>query len=171
MKTIRLILLANLLFSIHTILFSQSYPEKIVLSDKNCKLDAKFYPTAKSNRSPAIVLLHGFPGNQASPLGLAEKLNAEGFNVLVFNYQGSYQSEGNFSFDNCIENVGAALHFLKNPASLEKYQIDTSGIYICGYSFGGTIALESGIYNNEIKNIISTSKYYFKCRSIKFCSN
>jgi uncharacterized protein len=154
MKIINLVL-AIYLFSFQTILFSQTYPEKIMLSDKNCKLDAKFYPSAKSNRSPAIILLHGFPGNQTSPLDLAEKLNAAGFNILVFNYQGSYLSEGDFSFDNCIENVGTALHFLKNPENWNKYRIDTSGIYICGYSFGGTIALESAMYNKEIRNVIS----------------
>jgi pimeloyl-ACP methyl ester carboxylesterase len=154
MRTVK-ILLAIILFSFQTLLFSQSYPDKIDLKSNNCKLDAKFFPTAKGYRSPAIILLHGFPGNQTSPLGLAEKLNAAGFNILVFNYQGSYLSEGDFSFDNCIENVGTAVHFLKNSESLKKYRIDTSRIYICGYSFGGTIALESAVYNNEIRNIIS----------------
>jgi uncharacterized protein len=154
MKIVNLVLVI-FLFSFQTILFSQSYPEKIDLSGKSCKLDAKFYPSAKSNRSPAVILLHGFPGNQTSPLGLAEKLNAAGFHVLVFNYQGSYLSEGDFSFDNCIENVGTAVHFLKNSENWNKYRIDTSEIYICGYSFGGTIALESAMYNNEIRNIIS----------------
>ena len=104
---------------------------------------------------PTVILLHGFPGNQSSPLGLAEKLNAAGFNILVFNYQGSYLSEGTFSFDNCIDNVGTALNFLLDPGNQAQFNIDTSKIVVCGYSFGGTIAIESAMYNDKIRNIIS----------------
>ncbi len=64
-------------------------------------------------------------------------------------------SEGNFSFDNCIDNVGAAVNFLLNPENQTKYKIDISKIVVCGYSFGGTIAIESAMYNDKIKNIIS----------------
>jgi hypothetical protein len=149
------ILFFLVLFSNCFILFSQTNPAKVELISGSYKLDAKFYSTSKKDHSPAIILLHGFPGNQTSPLDLAEKLNAAGFNILVFNFQGSYLSEGDFSFDNCINNVEAAIHFLKNSENQGKYNIDTSRIIVCGYSFGGAIALESAIHNNEIKNIIS----------------
>lgn len=150
----------NVLFCIFFIsnsflLFSQSDPVNIDLKSNGLKLDAKIYVTGKSNKSPTIILLHGFPGNQSSPLGLAERLNKAGFTILVFNYQGSYLSEGNFSFDNCIDNVSAAYNFLLNPENQHKYKIDTAKIFVCGYSFGGTIAIESAMYNDEIKNIIS----------------
>ena len=36
-----------------------------------------------------------------------------------------------------------------------QFKIDTSRIVVCGYSFGGTIAIESAIYNDKIRNIIS----------------
>jgi len=38
------------------------------------------------DKAPTAILLHGFPGNQSSPLGLAEKLNTAGLNIFVFNY-------------------------------------------------------------------------------------
>jgi len=134
---------------------AQSGPVTIDLKDNGIKLDAKIYPANKNQKAPSVILLHGFPGNQTSPLGLAESLNKAGFNTLVFNYQGSYSSEGTFSFDNSINNVGAAIEFLFDPENQKKFNIDTSGIFVCGYSFGGTIAIESGMYNDRIKNIIS----------------
>lgn len=137
------------------ILISQTIPVKIDLISDNIKLDANFFPAGKSSLTSTVVLLHGFPGNQSSPLGLAEKLNLAGFNILVFNYQGSYSSEGNFSFENCIANVECAIEFIKTPGNMLKFNIDTSRIFICGYSFGGAIALESAIQNRKIKNIIS----------------
>src|SRR5665647_3465602 len=136
-------------------LVSQVNPVSIDLRINNVKLDSKFYPVSKTDKVPTVILLHGFPGNQSSPLGLAEKLNNAGFNILVFNYQGSYLSEGNFSFDNCIDNVSAALNFLTEPGNQIQFNIDTSKIVVCGYSFGGTIAIESAMYNDKIRNIIS----------------
>jgi len=136
-------------------LVSQVNPVSIDLRNNSIKLDAKFYPADASEKVPTVILLHGFPGNQTSPLGLAEKLNSAGFNILVFNYQGSYLSEGNFSFDNCIENVGAAFNFLTEPGNQTRFKIDTSRIVVCGYSFGGNIAIESAMHNDKIRNVIS----------------
>lgn len=154
MKTLKIILLL-MLTGISLQLASQVNPVSIDLRSNGVKLDAKFFPVNKADKVPTVILLHGFPGNQTSPLGLAEKLNSAGVNILVFNYQGSYLSEGNFSFDNCIENVGAAINFLTEPVNQTRFNIDTSRIVVCGYSFGGSIALESGMYNDKIRNIIS----------------
>ena len=154
MKTLKFLLL--LIFMNSSLqLLSQINPVSIDLRNNGIKLDAKFYPVKKTEKVPTVILLHGFPGNQSSPLGLAEKLNTAGFNILVFNYQGSYLSEGDFSFDNCIDNAGAALDFLFDPEIQVQFKIDTSRIVVCGYSFGGTIAIESAIYNDKIRNIIS----------------
>jgi hypothetical protein len=154
MKTLKFLLLLVFISS-SLQLVSQVNPVSIDLRNNSVKLDAKFYPVNKTAKVPTVILLHGFPGNQSSPLGLAEKLNTAGFNILVFNYQGSYLSEGNFSFDNCIDNVSAAFNFLADPGNQAQFKIDTSMIVVCGYSFGGTIAIESGMYNDKIRNIIS----------------
>ena len=154
MKTLKFLLLLVFISS-SLQLVSQVNPVSIDLRNSGVKLDAKFYPVNKTAKVPTVILLHGFPGNQSSPLGLAEKLNTAGLNILVFNYQGSYQSDGNFSFDNCIDNVSASFNFLADPGNQAQFNIDTSKIVVCGYSFGGTIAIESGMYNDKIRNIIS----------------
>jgi uncharacterized protein len=152
----RNVIILIILVSNSLLLFPQSNPVSIDLRTRNdIKLDAKIYVTEKSNKAPSVILLHGFPGNQSSPLGLAEKLNSAGFNILVFNYQGSFFSEGNFSFDNSIDNVNTAFNFLTDPENQTKYKIDTSKIVVCGYSFGGTIAIESAMYNDKIRYLIS----------------
>jgi esterase/lipase len=154
MKTLKFLLLLVFISS-SLQLVSQVNPVSIDLRNSGVKLDAKFYLVNKTAKVPTVILLHGFPGNQSSPLGLAEKLNTAGFNILVFNYQGSYLSDGTFSFDNCIDNVSAAFNFLADPGNQAQFKIDTSRIVVCGYSFGGTIAIESGMYNDKIRNIIS----------------
>jgi len=148
-------LISIILASNSLLLFSQSNPISIDLRNNGIRLDAKIYVTDKPNKVPSVILLHGFPGNQSSPLGLAERLNSAGLNILVFNYQGSYLSEGNFSFDNSIDNVNSAFNFLLLPQNQTKYKIDTSKIIVCGYSFGGTIAIESAMYNDKIRYLVS----------------
>lgn len=136
-------------------LFCQSQPVKADIRSDGFRLDANFYPSGIDSLMPAVILLQGFPGNNSSPLGLAEKLNSAQLNVLAFNYQGSFASEGEFSFDNSINNVKAAYDFLTAPGNITGYNIDTSMIVVCGYSFGGAVALESGMYCPEIRNMIA----------------
>jgi dienelactone hydrolase len=134
---------------------SQSLPLNTdLLSDGNI-LKAKIYPANNGKMSPAVILLHGFPGNNNSPLGLAERLQKSGITILVFNYQGSFASEGLFSFDNCKHDIGVALSFLKQESNIKRFGIDTSRIVICGYSLGGAMALTAATQNPDIKNIIS----------------
>lgn len=134
---------------------SQTIPIKISLISNGNKLNAFFYPSEKDNPAPTVILLHGYPGNQNSPLGLGEKLSSLGINILVFNYQGTWSSEGEFSFESSMEDAGNAIKFLKTKENIENFKIDTSNIILGGYSYGGGIALTAAIYNPEIKKNIS----------------
>jgi len=125
-----------------------------LISDGN-KLNAHMYLPDSNYTSHTLVMLHGYPGGEGDPLGLGKALSSLGIKVLVFNYQGTWSSEGTFSFENSMEDIGAAISFLKNKINSEKYNIDTSNIIVAGYSFGGAMALTAAIYNPEIKRIIS----------------
>jgi len=152
MKTLIIFILA--LLSVSGIK-SQTLPVKIILISNGNKLNAKFYPVESDKPSPTMILLHGFPGSDNNPLGLAEGLNQNGINILVFNYQGTFKSEGVFNYDNCANDLVVALDFLKQERNIKQFAIDTSRIIICGYSTGGSIALTSAVHNPEIKNIIA----------------
>ena len=91
---------------------SQALPVNIDLISNGNMLNAKVYPADKGIPSPTVILLHGFPGNNNSPFGLAERLQKSGINILVFNYQGTFDSEGLFNFDNCQTHIGVAISSL-----------------------------------------------------------
>ena len=150
----RVLILIPLLISHCFNLLSQSAPVKVDLVSNGNKLNALFYAT-NDKYSPTLVLVHGFPGNNQSPLGLAEKLNAAGIKILVFNYQGSFSSEGFFNNENCIYDVAVAMSFLRQEKIVQQFEIDTSNIVICGYSLGGGFALTAALYHPEIRRIIS----------------
>ncbi len=139
------------------LLLAQEGPISIDLRNNGNKLDAKFYSAKKVDSQPTLILLHGFPGNADSPYGLAEKLSKSGFNILVFNYEGSFNSEGTFSWENCMMDIGAANSFLRQEKNMHQLAIDTSKIIFCGCSQGAALALSAAVHNTEIRKIIAVA--------------
>ena len=155
MEQIKKILVSLLLVLLTNNASSQTTPVKIDLSSNGNRLNANFYKASGSEKKPTLILLHGMPGGEGDLFGLGKKLSPLGINVLVFNFQGLWSSEGEFSFDSSMENIGSAIRFLKEEENLKKFSIDTSNIVVAGYSLGGAMALNGAIYNPEIKRIIS----------------
>jgi uncharacterized protein len=154
MKT-REAILSIFLISNSLLLLGQVNPVNINLKSNGNRLDAKLYQAEKVISPPTLILLHGFPGNANSPYGLADKLAINGINVLVFNYEGSFNSEGTFSWENCINDIDEAISFLKQEKNIEQFAIDTSKIIVCGCSIGAALALSAAVHNSEIKKIIA----------------
>jgi len=152
---IRKALLSILLISNSLLLLAQLNPVSIDLRNNGKKLDGKFYQVEKVQSPPTLILLHGFPGNASSPYGLAERLTKNGINVLVFNYEGSFNSEGIFSWENCMNDIGVALSFLKQKNNIQQFSIDTSKIIVCGCSLGAALALSAAVHNSEIRKLIA----------------
>jgi len=145
------------LFSNSILLLAQVGPFSIDLRNNGNKLDAKFYSANIVVSQPTLILLHGFPGNADSPYGLAERLSKSGINILVFNYEGSFNSEGTFSWENCMMDIGAAISFIRQEKNIHQFSIDTSKIIVCGCSQGAALALSAAVHNTEIRNIIAVA--------------
>ena len=78
-------------------------------------------------------------------------------NILVFNYEGSFNSEGVFSWENCMTDVGTAISYLKQKNTIQQFSIDTSQIIVCGCSMGAAIALSASAHNPAIRRIIAVA--------------
>ena len=70
-------------------------------------INAFVYVAAGDGPHPLVVLLHGFPGNERN-LDLAQDIRRAGWDVLYFDYRGSWGSPGDFSFSHSIEEIGRA---------------------------------------------------------------
>lgn len=155
MKNLERIITIFMLAILPGSIFCQITPEKVDLYSNGNKLNADFYKASGGDNYPTLILLHGFPGGEGDQFGLGKKLSSSGINVLVFNFQGTWSSEGEFCFESSMEDIGSAMKFLKKMDNIEKYNIDTTNIIVAGYSFGGAMALTGAIYDPEIKRIIS----------------
>lgn len=102
-------------------------------------LNGIVYVAAGAGPHPVVVLLHGFPGNERN-LDLAQAIRRAGWDVLYFNYRGSWGTLGDFSFTRAIEDTQAAIAFLRDSATAKKLRADSSRIVLIGHSMGGFMA-------------------------------
>lgn len=89
---------------------------------------------------PVVVFLHGYPGNEKN-LDLAQAVRRAGYHAVYFDYRGSWGTAGTFSFKNGLEDVSAALTWLRTPENATRYSVDIGRIALIGHSFGGWLAL------------------------------
>lgn len=105
---------------------------------------------------PTVIFLHGVPGNERN-LDLAQNLRRGGYNVIYFNYRGSWGSEGKYSFSNSLEDTEAVINFITDSANRTRLKIDTGRIALVGHSMGAGIAFINGINNPQIKAVVGLS--------------
>src|SRR6266700_888668 len=115
-------------------------------------LNALVYMAAGAGPHPVVVLLHGFPGNEEN-LDLAQAIRRAGWNVLYFNYRGSWGSPGDFSFTHTMEDTQAAIAFLRDPATAKKLRVDPDHIVLVGHSMGGFMATYGGAEDTKIQAV------------------
>jgi pimeloyl-ACP methyl ester carboxylesterase len=119
-------------------------------------LNAFVYIAAGAAPHPTVILLHGFPGNERN-LDLAQSIRRAGWNVLYFDYRGSWGSPGDFSFTHCIEDTQSAIDYLRNPAHAALLRTDLRKIVLIGHSMGGFMAIETGALDPAIRAVVSIS--------------
>jgi pimeloyl-ACP methyl ester carboxylesterase len=112
-------------------------------------LNAFVYVAAGAGPHPAVVLLHGFPGNERN-LDLAQDIRRAGWDVLYFDYRGSWGSTGDFSFSHGIEDTAAAVAYLRSPAMAKILRLDPSRIVLIGHSMGGFMAVQDAAADRSI---------------------
>jgi len=152
--TIKFLLSFFLFISTHA--FAQS--ESIVLSDLKWDMTSPasstelFIPSGSSQiagliynanglqKHPTLLLLHGYPGNERN-LDIAQVVRSHGWNVIYFDYRGSWGSQGKFSFNNCVEDVVNVVAFCNKYQ--DSLKIDTSNIVMFGHSMGGWVCLKA----------------------------
>lgn len=154
-------LLAKALMIFSAILFvvegQASNPVEITINRNGILLKGKFYVSEETGNCPTVILLQGFSGNEQDVLGIGKKLSEAGMNALTFNYSGTHQSQGEYNFDNTQKDIKAVLEFIHQSENIHHYKIDTTRIYLGGYSYGGGMAFTYAANHPNIKSVFSIS--------------
>jgi uncharacterized protein len=130
--------------------------ETFQIPSHGAKLNALAYIATGAAPHPVVILLHGFPGNEKN-LDLAQTIRRAGWDVLYFDYRGSWGSPGDFSFTHSIEDTQSAIAYVRDPANAKKLRADPTDIVLIGHSMGGFMALQAGANDPAIKAIVTIS--------------
>ncbi|HXC96818.1 MAG TPA: alpha/beta fold hydrolase [Edaphobacter sp.] len=115
-------------------------------------LNALAYIAEGAGPHPVVILLHGFPGNEKN-LDLAQAIRRDGWDVVYFDYRGSWGSPGDFSFTHSIEDTEATVAYLRDAANAKKLRADPGSIVLIGHSMGGFMARYVGSHDPNIKAV------------------
>lgn len=113
---------------------------ELFIPSGNSLMAGFIYKANGSQKHPTLLLLHGYPGNERN-LDLAQIVRAYGWNVIYFDYRGSWGSQGEFSFKNCVQDVLNTVSFCKKYS--DSLRIDTSNIVLFGHSMGAWVCLKA----------------------------
>lgn len=77
--------------------------------------------------------------------------------MLTFNYRGTFNSQGYFSFSHALADIGSALGFIKKSKDLQPFQIDPENIILGGWSFGSALVPAGAIQHPGFTKIFMIS--------------
>jgi len=114
------------------------------------------YLAAGEGPHPTVILLHGLPGNEKN-LDLAQAIRRAGWNVVTFNYRGSWGSPGTFSFEGDLSDAKAVLAFVRDPANAKSFGVDTNRLVLAGHSMGGWVTALTAAQDSKLAGAVMIS--------------
>lgn len=120
------------------------------------RINGVAYLAQGAGRHPTLVLAHGLPGNEKN-LDLAQAVRRAGWNVVTFNYRGSWGSPGAFRFAQNPDDAAAVLAFIRDTANARRLGIDTGRIVLGGHSMGGWVTVLTAARDPRLRGAILIS--------------
>jgi len=103
---------------------------------------------------PTVIMLSGFPGNETN-MDIAHAIRRAGFNVVQFHYRGSWGSDGNYSWQNSLDDTETIINHFRKEEVKELYRCDPKRIILIGHSMGGFISLMKIAEHSSINHACS----------------
>ncbi len=122
------------------------------------EINGLVYVASGVGAHPTLVLCHGLPGNEKN-LDLAQAVRRAGWDVVTFNYRGSWGSPGVFSFAHTLEDTAAVLTYVRTPEHAHALGIDAARIVLAGHSMGGWVTAETAARDPALAGAIMISAW------------
>ena len=131
------------------------FVEKVTLGVDGIRLAAEVYYPEGSGLFPALIICHGIPARRTpDPLDpgyplLARRFCDQGFLVLIFNFRGSGESEGNFDMMGWTRDLGAAIDYL-----YKRTDVDKSRLSVMGFSGGAAASAYCTARDKRVSHLV-----------------
>src|SRR6266567_5902865 len=122
------------------------------IPSSGARMNGVLYLAQGKGPHPTVLVLHGFPGTEKNT-DLAQVVRRAGFNALIFHYRGAWGSDGDYSFSHVLEDVAAALRWLRQPAVADSYRVNTRRLILVGHSLGGFAALHGAVADSGVRAV------------------
>jgi pimeloyl-ACP methyl ester carboxylesterase len=132
--------------------------EELHFTSSGTRLNGILYRPGGAGLHATVVLLHGWPGNERN-LDVGQALRRAGYNVLYFNYRGTWGSAGYFSIENAVDDTQSALAYLRSEVVRTKWQVDPARILLFGHSAGGTVAWLTALRDPALEGVVLVSAW------------
>ena len=114
------------------------------------------YPEDEIGHGAAIILCHGYGATRAVALPVAAVLARHGYSVLLFDFRGHGESEGDLvtlGHDEVQDVQGAVTYLLTCP------EVASDSIGVLGQSMGATIAIRAAARIPEIRAVVAEGAF------------
>ena len=115
----------------------------------------QFFEGVGADPIATLILVPGWPGNPNDVLGLGALLAPLHVNVLTFNPRGLHQSEGTHTHAGTLEDIAAALTWIRQSSTCERFRVDANRIAIGGHCYGGGMAMAYAAADTSVRRVIS----------------
>ena len=132
------------------------YEDVVLQTSDGLSLSAWFIPSkSQEEKSPAIIICHGYPGNKDDVLDWGFFLHDD-YHLLFFDFRAHGESEGGMASFGAheTEDLAAAVNYLEGRSGVEADKIG-----VMGFSMGGVVGLMGASENEAIKAVVADSPY------------
>lgn len=132
--------------------FGYKYEEVTFKSEDGTKLHGWFIQNHGDDRKGTVVYSHGNAGAIGHHLGFITWASSAGYQILMYDYRGFGESEGSVERKGIVEDVNAAVKYVKS-----RKDVDSEKVFSFGHSLGGakSIAALGGEKRESVVGVIS----------------
>ena len=118
-------------------------------------LHGRFFAARSERPVATLLLVPGWGGDPDDASGLGAAMSARGANVLFVNFRGVQRSTGTFGYGAALDDLGAAVRWLRGADAAARHRVDRTRIVLAGNSFGGGVSMVYAAADPSITHVVS----------------
>ncbi len=130
-------------------------PVSIEFMSNGFCVQGEVYPAASSQPAATFLFIPGWPGRPEDRLDLGPRLAKKEINFCWINPRGVNPSGGELTHSGTLQDIGAALRWLRQADVQKQFNIEPSRLVLGGYSYGGGMAVAYAALDTSVQRVIS----------------